>query len=52
VPLSLQEAFSSRVERHKRHKLMDIIMLAICDVMSGANGQVIEQFGKNKQECL
>ena len=32
---------------------MDIIMLAICAVMSGANGrEVIEQFGKNKQECL
>jgi hypothetical protein len=53
VPLSLQEAFSSRedprAERVKRPKLMDIIMLAICAVMSGANGrEVIEQFGKNK----
>lgn len=49
MPLSLQEAFSSRedprVERDKGHKLMDIIMLAICAVMSGANGrEVIEQF--------
>jgi len=45
VPLSLQEAFSSRedprVERDKRHKLMDIIMLAICAVMSGTNGREV-----------
>lgn len=55
--LSLQEAFSSledpRVERHKRHKLIDIIVLTICAVISGAEGwEAIEQFGKTKQEWL
>ena len=42
MALSLQEAFSSvedpRVERHKRHHLMDIIILTICAVISGAEG--------------
>ena len=57
MPLSLQEAFSSledpRVERHKRHKLIDIIVLTICAVISGAEGwEAIEQFGKNKQDWL
>jgi len=53
VPLSLQEVFSSREEIHKRHKLMDIIMLAICAVMSGANGrEVIEQFGKKDRNVF
>lgn len=40
--LSLQEAFASledpRVERHKRHKLIDIMVLTICSVISGAEG--------------
>jgi predicted transposase YbfD/YdcC len=57
MSLSLQEAFSSlqdpRVERHKRHKLLDIIILAVCAVVSGADGwEAIEQFGKNKQDWL
>ncbi|MEI6146490.1 MAG: ISAs1 family transposase [Methylococcales bacterium] len=57
MSLSIQEAFSSlkdpRVERHKRHKLIDIIVLTICAVISGADGwEAIEQFGKNKQEWL
>ena len=34
MSLSLQEAFSSledpRIERHKRHQLLDIIVLTIC----------------------
>ncbi len=42
MALSLQEAFSSeedpRVERHKRHQLMDIIILTVCAVISGAEG--------------
>ncbi|MGZ8903103.1 MAG: transposase family protein [Methylobacter sp.] len=37
--LSLHEAISSledpRVERHKRHKLPDIIILTMCAVISG-----------------
>lgn len=57
MALSLQEAFSlvedPRVERHKRHMLIDIIILSICAVISGADGwEAIEQFGKNKQDWL
>jgi len=57
MPLSLQDAFSSledpRVERHKRHKLIDIIVLTICAVISGAEGwEAIEHFGENKQDWL
>jgi len=57
MPLSLQETFSSledpRVERHKRHKLIDIIVLTICAVISGAESwEAIEQFGENKQDWL
>jgi len=38
-----------RVERHKRHKPLDIIILTICAVISGAEGwEAIEQFGKDK----
>ena len=42
MALSLQEAFSSledpRIERHKKHNLLDIIILTICSVISGAEG--------------
>lgn len=57
MSLSLLEAFSSiedpRVERHKRHKLIDIIILTICAVISGSDGwESIEQFGKSKIDWL
>jgi predicted transposase YbfD/YdcC len=57
LTLSLQEAFSSledpRIERHKRHQLLDIIILTICAVISGAEGwEAIEAFGKEKQDWL
>ena len=57
MSLSLQEAFSSiedpRVERRKRHMLIDIIILSICAVISGAEGwEAIEQFGKEKEDWL
>ena len=57
MALSLQEAFSPlkdpRVDRHKRHMLIDIIILTICAVISGADGwEAIEQFGKNKEDWL
>ena len=57
MALSLQEAFSSledpRIERHKRHQLLDIIILTICAVISGAEGwEAIEAFGKEKQDWL
>lgn len=39
-----------RVERTKRHRLQDILILAICGVMCGAEGWVeIEEFGKAKE---
>src|SRR5947209_4757838 len=39
-----------RVERTKLHRLRDIIILAICGVICGAEGWVeIEEFGKAKQ---
>ncbi|MBV9707798.1 MAG: ISAs1 family transposase [Chloroflexi bacterium] len=39
-----------RVERTKRHRLRDIIMLAICGVICGADGWAeIEEFGKAKE---
>jgi predicted transposase YbfD/YdcC len=57
MTLNLQTAFESikdpRVERHKRHKLLDIIILSICAVISGAEGwEAIEQFGHDKQKWL
>src|SRR5579863_1221865 len=39
-----------RVERTKLHRLRDIIIIAICGVICGAEGWVeIEEFGKAKQ---
>ena len=39
-----------RVERTKHHRLRDIIILAICGVICGADGWVeIEEFGKAKE---
>lgn len=57
MSLSLLDAFSSledpRVDRHKRHKLIDIIVLTICAVVSGSDGwESIEEFGKNKLDWL
>ena len=57
MSLSLVECFSlledPRVERHKRHKLLDIIILTICAVISGAEGwEAIERFGEAKIDWL
>lgn len=42
-----------RVDRTKRHKLIDIILLVICGVICGADSWVdIEMFGKAKKEWL
>ncbi len=42
-----------RIERTKRHKLLDIIVIAICGVICGADSWVdIELFGKSKLEWL
>jgi predicted transposase YbfD/YdcC len=54
---SLQSIFESiedpRVERTKRHLLVDIILIAILGVLCGAEGWVdIETFGKTKEVWL
>src|SRR6266699_1009121 len=42
-----------RVERTKYHRLRDILIIAICGVICGADGWVgIEEFGKAKQAWL
>jgi predicted transposase YbfD/YdcC len=42
-----------RIERHKKHRLVDIIALAICAVLSGAEGwEAIEGYGHTKLEWL
>ena len=42
-----------RIERDKKHKLVDIIVLAICAVLSGAEGwEAIEEYGHAKLEWL
>lgn len=53
----LIEHFSSledpRIERNKAHALIDIIVLTVCAVASGADGwEAIEQFGKEKLNWL
>jgi predicted transposase YbfD/YdcC len=50
---SIEEHFSQltdpRIERQKLHKLLDIIVIAICAVICGAEGWVdIEMFGNKK----
>jgi predicted transposase YbfD/YdcC len=42
-----------RIERTKLHRLRDIIIIAICGVICGADGWVgIEEFGKAKEDWL
>jgi predicted transposase YbfD/YdcC len=42
-----------RIDRTKRHRLMDILIIAICGVICGADSWVdIELFGKTKLEWL
>ena len=58
TPLSkLEEHFSRvkdpRVDRTKDHKLLDIISIAICAIISGAEGWVdIENYGKSKVDWV
>ncbi len=58
APLNkLEEHFSSvtdpRVDRTKDHLLIDIISIAICGIISGAEGWVdIENYGKSKLDWL
>lgn len=47
------EVEDPRVERTKQHRLVDIIIIAVCAVICGADGWVaIEEFGKTKQAWL
>jgi predicted transposase YbfD/YdcC len=53
VAASMEEHFAGlsdpRVERSRRHKLLDIIVIAICGVICGADGWTdIEAFGEAK----
>lgn len=53
----LAESFATlvdpRVERTKRHQLLDIVLIAICAVICGAEGWVeVEAFGKTKKKWL
>jgi predicted transposase YbfD/YdcC len=54
---AIEEHFSKvsdpRIERTKEHKLIDIIVIAICAVICGAEGWVdIENYGKSKKKWL
>jgi predicted transposase YbfD/YdcC len=54
---SIEEHFGKledpRIERNKLHKLLDIIVIAICGVICGADNWVdIEIFGKKKKRWL
>jgi hypothetical protein len=56
-PRSLSRCFAplgdARIERHKRHQLIDILTIAICAIISGADNWVeIEEFGSAKIEWL
>ena len=57
APESLIEHFSKleapRVDRNKKHELIDVIVLCVCAVVSGAEGwSDIEEFGHTKLEWL
>ncbi|MDQ2731222.1 MAG: ISAs1 family transposase [Armatimonadota bacterium] len=57
VPLSLIEHFiqmpDPRMERTREHKLIDIIVIAICAMLCGADSFVaIADFGEDKEEWL
>jgi hypothetical protein len=42
-----------RIERHKRHALMDILVLTVCALISGAEGwEAIESCGRSKLDWL
>ncbi len=42
-----------RIERSKRHQLLDIVAIAICAVIRGTDSWVyVEMFGKSKGEWL
>ena len=57
APEGLIEHFSKledpRVDRNKKHELIDVIVLCVCAVLSGAEGWCdIEEFGRAKLDWL
>ena len=53
----INEHFSTledpRIDRNKRHELMDIIILVVCAITAGASGwEAIEEFGNEKLDWL
>ena len=57
APEGLIEHFSKledpRVDRNKKHELIDVIVLCVCAVLSGAEGWCdIEEFGRTKLDWL
>ena len=57
TPVSLIEHFSHlddpRVERNKKHEFIDVIVLCVCAMVSGAQGwSDIEEFGRSKLAWL
>jgi len=56
-PVALLEHFTSvpdpRIERHRWHKLSDILVIAVCAVLSGAESYpAIEDFGTERETWL
>src|SRR5262249_18215866 len=57
VKASLVEHFQTledpRIERAKKHQLLDILVIAVCTLLTGGEGfQDMELFGKSKQAWL
>jgi predicted transposase YbfD/YdcC len=49
----LSQIEDPRIERTKRHKLIDILVIAVCASICGADGfNEIEEFGESKEEWL
>ena len=56
-PVALLEHFASvpdpRIERHRWHKLSDILVIAVCAVLCGAESYpAIEDFGQEREDWL
>jgi predicted transposase YbfD/YdcC len=46
-----RELADPRIDRHKEHKLLDVLVIAICAILWGANDWVaVETFGEAKRE--
>lgn len=53
--VAIRERFAGvsdpRVERTKRHQLLDMIVIALCAAIAGADGWAdVERFGKSKRD--